>query len=85
MDGSDLALAPTAMLQRKDGATLFYDGKLNFLFGSPGGGKSWLALWCVHEALLRGRRAVYWDHEDTPGTFSRRSKKLGLDLADYWA
>ena len=30
MDGSDLDLAPTAMMQRKDGSTLFYDGKLNF-------------------------------------------------------
>ena len=40
MDGSDLDLAPTAMLQRKDGATLLYDGKLNFLFGTPGSGKS---------------------------------------------
>ena len=84
MDGSDLDNAPTAMLQRKDGATLFYDGKLNFCFGVPGGGKSWVALHCVHETLLQGHRAIYWDHEDTPGTLSRRSKKMGLDLADYW-
>ena len=84
MDGSDLALAPTAMLQRKDGATLFYDGKLNFLFGTPGGGKSWVALYCIHETLLRGRKCIYWDHEDTPGTLSRRSKLMGLDLADHW-
>ena len=84
MDGSDLDLAPTAMMQRKDGATLFYDSKLNFLFGTPGSGKSWVSLWCIHETLLRGRRAIYWDHEDTPGTLSRRSKLLGLDLADFW-
>ena len=84
MDGSDLALAPTAMLRRKDGATLFYDGKLNFLFGVPGGGKSWVALHCVHETLLRGQRAIYWDFEDTPGTLSRRSKLTGLDLVDFW-
>ena len=85
MDGSDLDLAPTAMLQRKDGATLFYDGKLNFLFGVPGGGKSFVALHCVHEALLRGRRAAYWDHEDTPGTLSRRSKRMGVNLGDFWS
>ena len=84
MDGSDLDLAPTAMMQRKDGSTLFYDGKLNFLFGTPGSGKSWVALYCVHETLLRGRRAIYWDHEDTPGTLKRRSVLLGLDLADFW-
>ena len=84
MDGSDLDLAPTAMMQRKDGSTLFYDGKLNFLFGVPGSGKSWVALWCIHETLLRGRRAAYWDHEDTPNTLNRRSKLMGLDLADFW-
>ena len=84
MDGSDLALAPTAMLQRKDGETLFYDSKLNFLFGTPGSGKSWVALYCIHETLLRGRKCVYWDSEDTPGTLSRRSKLMGLDLADFW-
>ena len=84
MDGSDLDLAPTAMLQRKDGSTLFYDGKLNFLFGVPGSGKSFVALYCVHETLLRGRRAIYWDHEDTPGTLNRRSKLMGMDLADFW-
>ena len=84
MDGTDLDLAPTAMLTRKDGVTLFYEGKLNFLFGTPGGGKSWVALHCVHETLLRGRRAVYWDHEDTPGTLKRRSSLLGLELADFW-
>ncbi len=84
MDGSDLDNAPTAMLQRRDGSTLFYNGKLNFLFGTPGGGKSFLALHCVHEALLQGQRAAYWDHEDTTSTLSRRSKRMGLDLADFW-
>ena len=85
MDGSDLDLAPTAMLQRKDGATLFYDGKLNFLFGVPGSGKSFVALYAVHESLLRGRRAIYWDHEDTPSTLNRRSKLMGLNLAGFWS
>ena len=85
MDGSDLDLAPAALLQRKDGATLLYDGKLNFIFGTPGGGKSWVALYCVQETLLRGRRAIYWDHEDTPGTLNRRSNLMGLHLEDFWS
>ena len=84
MDGSDLDLAPTAMLQRKDGATLFYDGTLNFLFGAPGSGKSWVALHAIHETLLRDRRAIYWDHEDTPSTLKRRSSLIGLDLPYFW-
>ena len=84
MDDADLDIAPTAMLQRKDGSTIFYDGKLNFLFGTPGSGKSFVALYCVQEMLLRGRRAIYWDHEDTPTTLKRRSSLIGLDLADFW-
>ena len=81
MDGSDLDIAPTAMLQRMDGATLFYKEKLNFLFGTPGSGKSWVALDCVHETLLQGHRAIYWDHEDTaqaPSTGGQRSSALTL-------
>ena len=85
MDGSDLDLAPTALLTRKDGATLLYKGKLNFIFGAPGGGKSWVALRCVEEALLQGHRAVYWDHEDTASTLKRRASVIGLDLADSWS
>ena len=85
MDDSDLDIAPTAMLQRKDGETLFYDGKLNFLFGTPGSGKSFVALYAVQEALLRGKRAIHWDHEDTPNTLKRRSSLIGLDLADFWS
>ena len=68
MDGSDLDLVPTAMLTRKDGETLLYEGKLNYMFGEPGGGKSWLALHCVGLTLSQGHRAVYWDHEDLAST-----------------
>ena len=84
MDGSDLDLAPSAMLTRKDGATLLYEGKLNFIFGTPGSGKSWVALYCVQETLLQGHRVIYWDHEDTASTLKRRASVIDLDLADFW-
>ena len=84
LDGSFEAGLPTAMLQRSDGATLAYDGKLNFLFGTPGTGKSWVALFAVQEALLRGQRAIYWDFEDSPSTLQERAKALGLDVVYYW-
>ena len=84
MDGSDIDVAPTAMLRRQDGATLLYDHKLNWLFGVPGSGKSWVALHVVHEALLRGQRAIYWDFEDVIATLAQRSLLMGLDLADFW-
>ena len=84
MDGSDLDLAPAALLTRKDAATLLYEGKLNFIFGTPGSGKSWVALYCVQETLMRGHRVVYWDHEDTASTLKRRASAIDLDLADSW-
>ena len=84
MDGSDLDIAPIAMLQRMDCEPLLYKGKINWLFGSPGGGKSWMALYCVHETLLQGHRVAYWDHEDVAATLKRRSKLLGLDLVASW-
>ena len=84
MDGSDMNLVPTALLTRKDGATLLYEGKLNFLFGTPGGGKSFVALYCVQEALMQGHRAIYWDHEDVADTLKRRASAIDLDLEDFW-
>ena len=84
MDGSDMDLAPTALLTRKDGETLLYEDKLNFLFGTPGGGKSFVALYCVQETLMRGHRAIYWDHEDVADTLKRRASVIDLDLADFW-
>ena len=83
MDGS-AADVPTALLERKDGAALLYEGKLNFLFGTPGTGKSWVAMFTIQEALLRDRRVIYWDHEDSPGTARNRAALLGLDLSEYW-
>ena len=85
MDGSELDLAPTAMLRRKDGSPLLYKGKLNFIFGTPGGGKSWVGLYCVEEMLLQDHRVGYWDFEDTPSTLKRRASLIGLDLPHFWA
>ena len=66
-----------ALLQRSDGETLLYSGKLNTLFGEPGTGKSWLALIAANEVILGGGRAVWWDFEDSPDTIARRGENLG--------
>jgi hypothetical protein len=78
----DLTPLP-AVVERTDGATVLYAGKLNWVFGWPGGGKSWLALIACHFAVLRGGRAMYWDFEDTPATFQRRAVLIGFNPALY--
>ena len=73
---------PSALLRRSDGEILFYDGKINWVFGEPGSGKSWLALYVVLESILRGQRTVFWDFEMSPGQTKARCQALGLDLVE---
>ena len=76
------ATPPSALLRRSDGEILFYDGEVNWVFGEPGSGKSWLALYVVQESILRGQRTVFWDHEMSPGQTKARCLALGLDLVE---
>lgn len=66
-----------ALLQRSDGQTLLYEGKLNTIVGEPSTGKSWIALMAVIQALRSGARVVWWDFEDSPSTLSARLTALG--------
>ena len=68
---------PSALLRRSDGEVLFYDGKVNWVFGEPGSGKSWLALYVVQESLLRGQRTAFWDFEMSPGQTKPESTEGG--------
>ena len=70
-----------ALLTRSDGATIFYAGKINTIFGEPGMAKSWVALETAIQALENGGRVLWWDFEDKPDTMYRRAKAMGkLDL-----
>ena len=73
---------PSALLRRSDGEILLYDGETNWMFGEPGSGKSWIALYVVQESLARGKRTVFWDHEMSPGQTKARCEALGLDLVE---
>ena len=84
IDGSHDANTPTALLRRSDGQSLLYDGRLNWIFGTPGSAKSWVALHCMGECLLRGQRVLFWDFEDSVNTLMTRANLLGIDLATAW-
>ncbi|BBX11130.1 hypothetical protein MNVM_02110 [Mycobacterium novum] len=59
--------------RRTDGHALFYAGQVNWIFGDPEVGKSWLCLACVTEALQAGRKALIidLDHNGAPATVRR--------------
>ena len=68
-----------ALLTRTDGATLLYEGRLNSIFGEPSGGKTWVAIMAVVEAVRSGARVVWWDFDDRPSTLAARLNALGAD------
>ena len=68
IEARNAAEALPSMLDRADGETLLYAGKLNSIFGEPGTGKSWVALMAAIEALSRGGSVLWWDFEDKPDT-----------------
>ena len=66
-----------AVLQRSDGASLFYDGRVNGIFGDPETAKSWVAMCAVVECLQADGRAVYLD-VDHNGSAEVASRLLRL-------
>ena len=67
---------PPALLARRDGQVIVYAGKVNWLFGKPGSGKSFILLSIIEEAILRGGRVALSDHEDRPGTLAERAHDM---------
>lgn len=54
------AASPDVM-EWDEGKFLLYSGKVNFIFGDPESGKTWVALAAVASALRAGRRAAFID------------------------
>ena len=79
-DKLDLSPLP-ALLKRQDGGTLLYASKLNWIFGLPSSGKTWVSIIALNEAILCGGRVLVMDFEDSKATFQRRTHLLGLNPA----
>lgn len=73
LDGGMPPPVEPALLRREDGNALFYESKVNVLYGDPECGKTWIALAAVVEALNGGRRAavIDLDHNGMPEIISR--------------
>ena len=83
-DEVDLTPIP-ALLERRhgDGGMVLPASKLNWLYGLPGSGKSFVGLITLHESVLRGGRAIYLDCEDSKTTFHQRAAILGFNPKDH--
>lgn len=58
---------------------LFYEARINSLFGESGGGKTWLALAAIAEQLRLGHHVLLVDYEDNPNGIAERLVLLGLE------
>jgi predicted transcriptional regulator len=82
--GDDVDLTPTpAIWERVDGNLILPAGKLSWIYGYPGCGKSFLCEICLIEAVMRGGRALYLDYEDNQKTFHQRAALLGFHPKTY--
>lgn len=67
---------------RADGRALLYAGKIHWVSGEPGAGKTWLALFWTLEQVREGRSVVYIDMESDPVTITARLRALGVKLEE---
>lgn len=66
--------------RRTDGHYLFYAAQVNWVFGDPESGKTWLCLACIVEALKAGRRVLIIDLDHNgPAATVHRLLALGAE------
>ncbi len=87
MDG-DYAPETAEYLMVDGGRPLLYPGRTHSIFGEPGGGKTWIALYAIAERLNAGQPVLLIDWEDSPQGTVNRLLLLGvlpdqLHLLDY--
>jgi 5S rRNA maturation endonuclease (ribonuclease M5) len=78
LDGTYEETVPT-ILERNDGHSLFYAGKINSIFGESGSGKTWVLMIALAQAITRGENTAYIDFEDRPTTLVTRLRILGIE------
>lgn len=73
-------MEPPTVLNREDGISLCYPGKLNYFFGPPECGKSWAAQLACVQAIRNGRPVVYMDFENDAIAILDRLTTMGLTI-----
>lgn len=78
----EVELPQATVLTRSDGESLFYEGRVNLLFGLSESAKSWVAMWSCIQEIAKGARCMYLDFEDMPATTLTRMKMMGAAIDD---
>lgn len=66
------------VLARSDGISLFYAGQVNWVFGDPEGGKTWICAAAAVEQLNHGHRVVWVDLDHNgPDAIVSRLMQMG--------
>lgn len=73
LDGTASKAPAPVLLRRTDDRHVFYKGQVNWLFGDPESGKTWVCLACAVEALIAGRKVIIidLDHNGAASTVAR--------------
>lgn len=80
LDGTDNPTASPNIARRDDDACLIYMGQVNFLFGDPESGKTWVALAALAEVLHAGGRGLFIDLDhNSAAALVARLVGLGVD------
>lgn len=76
------------VLKRNDGKGLFYEGRVNLLYGPSEAAKSWISLYTCSQVMDEGNTAMYIDLEDEPVSTISRLQAIGVpdeDLLNNYA
>ena len=82
--GADILREPSGsqsvprLYTRSDGVGLIYVGRINWLYGLAGVGKTDQACLIAREALDNGRRVLFWDFENSRPDLWERLAKIGV-------
>lgn len=68
------------ILDVHDSIPLIYPGRSHSIFGTPGGGKTWVALAAVAEVLKSGEWVLLLDWEDSAAGTAQRLVRLGVTI-----
>ena len=63
---------PDALIKAQDSPFL-YEDRLTWMYGDPGSGKSWIALWTANEYVKAGGRVIWIDFEMALQSVSERA------------
>ena len=80
LTGNPPEVEPPTWGKRRDGLSLFYQSRINGIYGDPETAKSWLAMCTIAEALYEGTKCVYLDADHNgPVEITSRFMLLGVD------